>query len=73
MENKFKLQKSFGKHLAQIRNQSNITQEKLSFELGVDRTYISYLERGLRNPSLFMLWKISKSLSIKLSELTSSL
>ncbi len=64
------LQKKFGKRLAEIRTEKGITQEGLSFETGVDRTYISYIERGERNPSLFMLWRLSKALKIRINELT---
>jgi len=64
------LQKKFGKNLVEIRTKRGITQEVLSFETGVDRTYISYIERGERNPSLFMLWRLSKALKVRLSELT---
>ena len=63
------IQRKFGKRLAEIRNQKKITQEKFAFDIGVDRTYISYIERGERNPSLFLLYKIAKELKIKLSDL----
>lgn len=63
------LQKRFGKRLAEIRNSKDITQEKFAFDIGVDRTYVSYIERGKRNPSLWVLWRMSKLLNVKLSEL----
>ena len=59
----------FGKKLAKLRNEKNSTQENLSFEVGVDRTYISLLERGLRNPTLKRLWQISKVLKVPVTEL----
>lgn len=67
---KLQLQVKFGKRLAEIRGSKGIAQEKFAFDIGVDRTYISYIERGKRNPSLFVLWKMAKSLKVKLSELT---
>ncbi|TSC86268.1 MAG: MunI regulatory protein [Microgenomates group bacterium Gr01-1014_7] len=69
-QDKMQVQKKFGKRLAEIRNKKNITQEKFAFEIGVDRTYISYIERGERNPSLYVLWKMAKHLKVSLSELT---
>ena len=69
LEEKEALQKKFGKKLAEIRTLKNITQENLAFDLGVDRTYISYIERGKRNPSLYMLYKISKALKMHIKEL----
>lgn len=37
--------------------------------LGVDRTYISYIERGERNPSLYLLWRMAKALKVRLRDL----
>jgi len=54
------VQRKFGKRLAELREQRGITQEKLSFALGVDRTYISYMERGEKNPSLYLVWRIAR-------------
>ncbi len=68
---KEELQRKFGKRLAELRDKKGFTQENFSFEVGVDRTYISYIERGKRNPSLYMLWKIAKFLNVKLSDLLS--
>ena len=64
------LQRKFGKRLAEVREKKGLTQENLSFETGVDRTYISYIERGERNPSLFMVWRLAKALKVKLNEIT---
>lgn len=36
---------------------------------GIDRTYISGVERGVRNPSLKNIEKIAKALDVKVSEL----
>lgn len=70
LKRKEEVQKKFGKRLAELRTSKNITQEKFAFELDVDRTYVSYIERGKRNPSLYMLWKIAKALKVSFSELT---
>ncbi len=61
--------KKFGIHLAKLREQAGISQQKLAEEINVDRTYISLIERGLRNPTLKRLWMISKVLKIDLAEL----
>jgi len=59
----------FGQRLAKLRNESGLTQEDMAFKVGVDRTYISLIERGERNPTLKRLWKISRVLKISLPEL----
>lgn len=69
LKKKEEVQKKFGKRLAELRVSKDITQENFAFELDVDRTYISYIERGKRNPSLYMLWKIARALKVEFSEL----
>jgi len=49
-----------------------ISQEELAFQSGLDRTYISGIERGTRNPSLKNIEKIAKALKISPAELFSS-
>lgn len=40
----------FGSVLRELRTQVGLTQEQLGFECDLDRTFISLLERGLRQP-----------------------
>lgn len=60
---------SFGANLRSARNIAKISQEELASEAGLDRTYISLLEHGKRNPSLVCIGKLSKALKISLSDL----
>ena len=46
-----------------------MTQELLSNESGLSRAYISELEMGHKDPSLFTLFKLSSALNIKISSL----
>lgn len=46
-----------------------LSQEALADKCGFDRTYISLLERGKRNPSYINLLKLSQGIDMKLSEL----
>jgi transcriptional regulator with XRE-family HTH domain len=41
-----------------------MTQEKLSFEAGLHRTYISQLERDIKSPTLDVLFRICDALGI---------
>jgi len=62
-----------GRKIKDIRQQQNISQEQLAQRCEFDRTYISMLERGKRNPSLLNLKKLSTGLQIKLSTLLEEL
>ena len=55
--------------LKELRVDKKLSQEKLAEKCGLDRTYISLLERAKRNPSLFNLKKITEGLEISLSDL----
>jgi transcriptional regulator with XRE-family HTH domain len=44
------------------RKALGLSQEQLGFETGIDRTYISGIERGVRNPSLDLIVKIAERL-----------
>lgn len=53
------------------RSELGLSQEQLAFETGLDRTYISGVERGVRNPSLVIVEKIAKGLKLDLPSLFS--
>lgn len=59
----------FGRVLRQFRKDINFSQEKLSQESGLDRTYISLLERGLRQPTLTSLLKLAAALGVSTVDL----
>jgi transcriptional regulator with XRE-family HTH domain len=59
----------FGKSLREVRLSRALSQEGLALALGFDRTYISLLERGKRNPSLFVMCKIADHLEVEVSDL----
>lgn len=60
----------FGQRVRYIRtSKTNMSQEKLAFECNLHRTYISDIERGIRNVSLDNIGKIANALGIELKEL----
>lgn len=65
------IQQKFGAKIREARVKAGISQEELGFRTGLDRTYISGIERGVRNPSLKNIGRIAKALKIKASELLS--
>jgi transcriptional regulator with XRE-family HTH domain len=50
-----------------------LSQEELGFRANLDRTYISGVERGVRNPSLTALVSLASGLGITVSELVENL
>ena len=58
-----------GKQIRLKRKKAGLSQEKLSFESGLDRSFIGSIERGERSISLLTLTKISKALSCELSDI----
>lgn len=58
-----------GERVRELREQAGVSQEQLANEIGIDRTYISGIERGRRNPSIQSIYRIAKGLNISLEEL----
>ena len=60
---------SLGLNLRKAREAKELTQEKLAEKAGLDPTYISGIERGLRNPGIKNVAKLAKSLGVTTAEL----
>lgn len=52
-----------------VRERAALSQEELAFRAGLDRTYISGIERGRRNPSLHSMQRIAAELSQSLDQI----
>jgi transcriptional regulator with XRE-family HTH domain len=63
------LETAFGQVLRDARLKCNFSQEKLALDCGLDRTYISLLERGLRQPSLRTIFVLAYNLQTTPSKL----
>lgn len=62
------LLKSFGKRVRALRNKRGHSQEEFAARCRLDRTYISGIERGRRNPSLRNIKKIAAALGVTTSQ-----
>ncbi|MCE4564357.1 helix-turn-helix transcriptional regulator [Maribellus sp. CM-23] len=60
---------TFGKVIRELREEKKLSQEKLAELCDLDRTYISLLERGLRQPTITTIFKLGKALGISPSKL----
>jgi transcriptional regulator with XRE-family HTH domain len=57
------IRKIVGRNVRSLREEHGFSQEELGFECGLHRTYISGIERGVRNPSVLIVQKIALSLN----------
>ena len=63
------INKQLGMLIKYLRGLKKWSQEDLALEAGINKNYLSDLERGTRNPTVKALEKIANALGINLSEL----
>ena len=61
--------KQFAKNARKVRLRQGLSQGNVARRLNLHRSYISGIERGVRNPSLKVVQKIAKALGVKIIEL----
>jgi transcriptional regulator with XRE-family HTH domain len=57
-------EQAFGIVLRDLRQARSLSQETLALESGLDRTFVSLLERGLRQPSLTTILQLAGPLGV---------
>lgn len=72
-KNKTKILKALGCLARNHREKLGISQEELAMRSNLDRTYISGIERGVRNPSLTALLSLANGMKISVSNLLEGL
>lgn len=72
-EGKRQILSALGYLVRQRRIELGISQEELGLRANLDRTYISGVERGVRNPSLTALVSLANGLEISVSVLLNGL
>ena len=63
------IRKTVGRNIKVIRDSLGLSQEDLAHLSGVHRTYISGLERGVRNPTITIVQSIAVGLKVSASKL----
>jgi len=58
------IRKQVGINVKRLREARHLSQEQLAFEAELHRTYISGAERGIRNPTVAIVAKIARALSV---------
>jgi transcriptional regulator with XRE-family HTH domain len=59
------LSRQFGRKVREIRKGKGLSQGDVARKLNLHRSYVSSIERGVRNPSLGVVEKIAKTLGVK--------
>lgn len=59
-----KIAGAFGRILREQRDARGLSQESLALSAAVDRTFVSQMERGIRQPTLTTLWKLAGALGV---------
>jgi transcriptional regulator with XRE-family HTH domain len=65
------LRTSFGRVLLDLRTKRGLSQEALAFDSDLDRTFVSMLERGVRQPTLATLFALAAVLNVRPSRIVS--
>ena len=58
-----------GRNVRRYRVEKGVSQEELAHRCELDRTYVSGIERGIRNPTVVVLERIAGVLEIETSVL----
>ena len=59
------IRKQVGLNVKRLRREKGWSQEGLADECGLHRTYISGVERGIRNPTVLVIEKIARTLGVE--------
>ncbi|MDB5438455.1 MAG: putative HTH-type transcriptional regulator y4dJ [Caulobacteraceae bacterium] len=56
-------------NIKRLRTERELSQEELAHRAGMDRTYISQIERGVKSPTVETLEKVANGLGVTISDL----
>ena len=71
--NKDEVSKMVGSKIRNIRNDKRLTIERVAFDAGMEYTQLSRIEHGKINTSIYHIYKISRSLNIRMPYLFNEL
>ena len=63
---------ALGRAVHRQRVKLGISQEDFADQVGLDRTYVSGIERGIRNPTLLVLLRLAQVLGVSVAQLLES-
>ena len=63
------VRRRFGLNVQRLRRAKDWSQEELADRAGLHRTYVSGVERGIRNPTITVVEKLARTLETTVGEL----
>jgi transcriptional regulator with XRE-family HTH domain len=60
---------AFGVVLRSLRKKAGLSQEQLALEAGVERNFVSLIERGVNQPTIRIIFKLAAALHIDPSDM----
>ena len=70
---KIEVSEIVGAKIRKIRNEKGLSIQNLAYEIGIEYTQLSRIERGKINTSIFQLFVISRALQVNFSEIIEGL
>ena len=63
------IQSRVSRNIQRIRREKDLSQEEVAHRADIHQTYLSGVETGKRNPSILVVERIAKALSVDVSEI----
>ncbi len=63
------IRRVFGANVRRYRVAAGLSQEAVAVKMGVDRAYVSGMERGQQNVTLLTMWHLSEALGVRPADL----
>lgn len=63
------IRKVFGANVRRFRLAMGLSQEAVAVRMGVDRAFISSMERGRQNATLLTIWETAQALEVRPADL----
>lgn len=70
-EHKMRMIKVFGKNIKNLRLEKQLTQEQVGEMASINSKYLGEVERGEKNPTALVIYKLSRALKVSVAEILS--
>lgn len=60
---------AYGQVLRVLRKEAGMSQEQLAFAAGIERNFVSLIERGINQPTVRVIFKLASALQVSPSKM----